>query len=143
MTRILVALAALLAATPASAQRQRWSLDPEWRFLRGDTAGAQAPAFDDARWRTVDVPHDWSIEGPYAQTNAALGRGGFLPVGVGWYRKRFTLPRGASGRRAWLELDGVYMNADVWVNGTQVGIGHTATPASGTTSRRSSCRAST
>ncbi|HKP15132.1 MAG TPA: glycoside hydrolase family 2 TIM barrel-domain containing protein, partial [Gemmatimonadaceae bacterium] len=114
-------LAALLATTPASAQRQRWSLDPAWRFLAGDTPGAQAPAFDDAGWRTVDVPHDWSVEGPYAQTNAASGRGGFLPVGVGWYRKRFTLPRGASGRRAWLELDGVYMNADVWVNGTKVG----------------------
>ena len=118
---VVAVLAALLAATPASAQRQRWSLDPEWRFLRGDTTGAQAPAFDDGGWRTVDVPHDWSVEGPYAQTNAALGRGGFLPVGVGWYRKRFTLPRGASGRRAWLELDGVYMNAEVWVNGTRVG----------------------
>jgi beta-galactosidase len=118
---LLAVLAGLLTATPAYAQRQRWSLDPEWRFFLGDTAGAQAPAFDDRRWRTVDVPHDWSIEGPYAQTNAAAGRGGFLPVGVGWYRKRFTLPRGASARRAWLELDGVYMNADVWVNGTQVG----------------------
>ena len=118
---LLGALLLLFAAHTASAQRHRWSLDPSWRFVRGDTAGAQAVAFDDSKWRSVDVPHDWSIEGPFEQTNPGAGRVGFLPTGIGWYRKTFTLPSVAVGRRSWLELDGVYMNSDVWVNGTKVG----------------------
>ena len=115
------ALVALCVATPADAQRQRWSLDPGWRFTLGDSAGAQAPAFDDGRWRVVDLPHDWSVEGPFAQNNPGAGRVGYLPTGRGWYRKTFTLPATARNRRAWLELDGVYMNAEVWVNGERVG----------------------
>src|SRR6185369_13017783 len=106
---------------PAAAQRQRLSLDPGWRFFRGDTSGAQAVGFDDRRWRTVDVPHDWSIERPFAESNPGDGRVGYLPTGVGWYRKSFTLPRAVAPRETWLELDGVYMNSDVWINGAPVG----------------------
>jgi beta-galactosidase len=114
-------IVALLLATSAGAQRQRFSLDPGWRFMRGDTSGAQAATFDDRRWRVVDLPHDWSIEGPFAETNPGGGRIGYLPTGVGWYRKTFTIPGSSVGRRAWLELDGVYMNSDVWINGVLLG----------------------
>lgn len=117
---ILCALVACVA-TPAGAQRQRWSLDPGWRFTRGDSTGAHAAAFDDRRWRTVDLPHDWSVEGPFAQNNPGAGRIGYLPTGVGWYRKSFTLPGPVGSRRAWLELDGVYMNAEISVNGEKIG----------------------
>ena len=111
----------LLAARPALAQRERLSLDPNWRFARGDVPGAQAPAFDDRQWRAVDLPHDWSIEGPFAESNPGGGRIGYLPTGIGWYRRAFVSPSSVARRQTWLELDGVYMNSDVWINGTLLG----------------------
>jgi len=113
--------AAATTATPAAAQRQRLSMDPGWRFTLGDPAGAERPAFDDRGWRGLDLPHDWSVEGTPRQDAPGGGRGGFLPTGTGWYRKAFRLPAGARGRQAWLEFDGVYMNADVWINGAPLG----------------------
>ena len=115
----LAALAA--AASPAAAQRQRLSMDPGWRFTLGDPAGAERPAFDDQQWRRLDLPHDWSIEGTPRQDAPGGGRAGYLPTGIGWYRKAFRLPAGARGREAWLEFDGVYRYADVWINGFHLG----------------------
>jgi beta-galactosidase len=128
MTRLpLVLLLACCVVAPASAQeasrssRQRLLMDYGWRFTTGDPAGAEAPAFDDAAWRSVDLPHDWSIEGPYDENAATGGRGGYLPTGIGWYRRALTLPEGARGRRVTVEFDGVYQNSDVWVNGHHLG----------------------
>ena len=117
----LLVLACLALAGPASAQRQRYSMDPGWRFILGDPAGAERPGFDDHQWRRLDLPHDWSIEGTPRQDAPGGGRVGFFPTGIGWYRKAFRLPAGARGREAWLELDGVYMNSDVWINGFHLG----------------------
>lgn len=116
-----LALLALLAGSAAAqpdAPRQRLLMDYGWRFTTGDPAGAEAPAFDASDWRALDLPHDWSIEGPYDSTAATTGRGGYLPTGVGWYRRTFRRP---AGERVWIEFDGVYQNSDVWVNGTHVG----------------------
>lgn len=124
---VVAAVSAVLVLIPAIASgqdafaRQRLSMDHGWRFTTGDPAGAEAPRFDDSGWRTVDVPHDWSIEGAYDSAAATTGRGGYLPTGVGWYRRTFTLPRGARDGRVWLEFDGVYQNSDVWLNGRHVG----------------------
>ncbi|MGH7512491.1 MAG: glycoside hydrolase family 2 TIM barrel-domain containing protein [Gemmatimonadales bacterium] len=118
---ILLGLAALSAATPSAAQRQRLSMDPGWRFALGDRAGAEQPRFDDRGWRSLDLPHDWSIEGTPREDAPGGGKVGFFPSGVGWYRKSFRLPSRARGREAWLELDGVYMNSDVWINGVHLG----------------------
>jgi len=115
----LVTLAA--AAGSVSAQRQRLSMDPGWRFTLGDAAGAERPGFDDRTWRRLDLPHDWSIEGTPREDAPGGGRVGFYPSGVGWYRKAFRLPAGPRARRAWLELDGVHMNSEVWVNGVRLG----------------------
>src|SRR5712691_8322930 len=90
--RVIVVLAALALARPATAQRQRLSMDPGWRFTLGDPAGAEQPGFDDRQWRTLDLPHDWSIEGTPREDAPAGGRGGYFPTGVGWYRKAFRLP---------------------------------------------------
>ena len=121
-TALVFGLTALsLAALPAAAQRQRSSMDPGWRFALGDPAGAEQPGFDDHEWRRLDLPHDWSIEGTPRQDAPAGGRGGYFPTGIGWYRKAFRLPAGARGHEAWLELDGVYMNSDVWINGFHLG----------------------
>ena len=96
-------------------------MDPGWRFNLGDTPGAEQPRFDDSKWRRLDVPHDWSIEGTPRQDAPGGGRVGFFPSGVGWYRKSFRLPAGSERRSASLEFDGVYMNSDVWINGVHLG----------------------
>ena len=121
-TAILLGLVTLTAAAgPASAQRQRFSMDPGWRFNLGDQPGAERPGFDDRTWRRLDLPHDWSIEGTPRQDAPGGGRVGYFPTGLGWYRKAFRLPAGSRGRQAWLELDGVHMNSDVWINGAHLG----------------------
>jgi beta-galactosidase len=97
------------------------SFDEGWKFFKGDASGAEQPGFDDSQWRMVDVPHDWSIEGPFAQTNKTGGAGAWLPSGVGWYRKQFTLPSEQKGKRVYIEFDGVMQNSEVWINGVSVG----------------------
>jgi beta-galactosidase len=97
------------------------SLDADWRFLKGDAAGAEALSFDDTKWRALSVPHDWSIEGPLDPKNATGGAGGFLPAGIGWYRKHFGLPGAYAHRRVFVEFDGVLANSDVWINGAHLG----------------------
>ena len=116
-----VALGLVLLTVGASGQRQRLSMDSDWRFTLGDPAGVERPAFDDHLWRRLDLPHDWSIEGAPAQDAPAGGRGGYFPTGIGWYRKAFRMPPGSRGRIASLEFDGVYMNSDVWINGVHLG----------------------
>ncbi|HTQ38804.1 MAG TPA: glycoside hydrolase family 2 TIM barrel-domain containing protein [Pirellulales bacterium] len=95
--------------------------DADWRFYKGDAKGAEAPDFDDANWRKLDVPHDWSIEGPFDKDNPTGGAGAFLPAGVGWYRKHFTLPAADKGHRVFIEFDGVMANSEVWINGHSLG----------------------
>ena len=102
------ALAKYLVAAAAQCPRAPVSMDPGWRFALGELPGAEQPGFDDAFWRSLNVPHDWSIEGPFAETNKTGGAGGFLPAGIGWYRKHFTLPATEAERRVFVEFDGVY-----------------------------------
>ena len=91
-----------------------------WRFAKGAQAGAEAPAFDDAGWEPVRLPHDWAIAGPYdPEGNPHTGK---LPwQGEGWYRKRFDLPAADQGRRAYLDFDGVMAMPTVYVNGQRAG----------------------
>ncbi len=110
-----------LAPKPTAPARITQSLDASWRFLKSDATGAEAPGFVDAAWRQLDVPHDWSIEGPFDEKNPAGGAGAFLPSGVAWYRKHFTVPASYAGRRVFIEFDGVMQNSDVWINGQKLG----------------------
>jgi len=81
---------------------------------------AVQPGFDDSAWRTVTLPHDWAIEGPFQQQ--LPGDTGKLPVATaGWYRKRFSLPASDDGRRITLEIDGAMSCPVVWLNGSFVG----------------------
>ncbi len=100
-------------------QRQNW--DVGWRFLLGDPHNAQAPDYDDASWRTLDVPHDWSIEGGYHPDHQSGWQGGYLPAGIGWYRKSFQFDSTWNDRQVSVMFDGVYMNSDVWINGHPLG----------------------
>jgi beta-galactosidase len=108
-------------ATSPTGARVISPFDSNWRFSKGDAAGAEQPEFDDTSWRKLDVPHDWSIEGPFDKDNRTGGAGGFLPAGVGWYRKHFALPTGDSNRRVFIEFDGIMANSDVWINGFHLG----------------------
>ena len=117
-------LCSLLGAAPARADdspRQTLAFDAGWQFSRGDFAGASLANFSDEGWQSVDLPHDWSILGPFDRLNPTGGAGAFLPAGVGWYRKHFRLPASDSGKRVFVEFDGVMANGDVWINGEHLG----------------------
>jgi beta-galactosidase len=101
--------------------RQELAADTGWKFFLGDRSGAEAPSFADVSWRTVDLPHDWSIEGKPDKDNPSGAGGGFFPGGVGWYRKTFHAPADWQGKRVCVEFDGVYRDATVYLNGHKLG----------------------
>jgi beta-galactosidase len=132
-----VVMAVLLVAVGKAADtpREHLSLDTNWKFHLGDDwpdalhrensgtgGGPASEKFSDDYWRVVNLPHDWAVELPFAQT--ADGGHGFKPLGakdptnsLGWYRRAFDLPAEDSGKRIWLTFDGVMHDATVWVNG--------------------------
>jgi beta-galactosidase len=122
-TAIATALLAFFFALPragsAADGRLTEDFDTHWLFSKGDFAAGMMPAFDDSGWRMINVPHDWSIEGPFS---AEYGSGnGYVPGGLGWYRKHFALNANQKGRLVALEFDGVYDYSEVWINGQFVG----------------------
>ena len=143
-TRILTLFVALSMGAAVSqagdpSPRERLLLDFGWKFHLGDdwgtgyalgkgmqAFGAGSPSFSDAGWRKVDLPHDWAIELPFdpkadaSHGFRAVGEG-FLKNSIGWYRRSFALPAADSGKRIWLEFDGVYRDCTVIVNGWFVG----------------------
>jgi len=94
-------------------------MDVDWRFSKGEFVTAMLPDFDDAAWQRVDVPHDWSSEGPFSAEYASGN--GYAPGGVGWYRKHFRLDAGDTNKLVAVEFDGVYDYSEVWINGHFVG----------------------
>lgn len=117
-------LAFVLSATGSSAApgpRQRLLMDYGWKFIQADAKDADKPAFDDRQWRTLNLPHDWSIEGEFKEDAPTKGNGGYLPTGVGWYRKHLNLATLQKEQNFWIEFDGVHMNSDVWINGQHLG----------------------
>jgi beta-galactosidase len=108
------------AVTSVQAQRQTQNFDHGWLFLQADASGAQEPAFADASWTKVELPHDWAIAGPFDPSNPSGGAGAFAPAGIGWYRKHFALAEGDAKKRVFVEFDGVMANSDVWINGAHL-----------------------
>jgi beta-galactosidase len=98
------------------------SLNTGWTFTLDSMYQPWHPAFDDSGWRTLDLPHDWSIEGSFSADHPATPGGGALPGGIGWYRKSFTLPDQARGKHLFIEFDGVYQESEVWINGQSLGM---------------------
>ena len=123
----------LLVCSGTHAQDSRnIPFDRDWRFKKGSIAGAENPAYNDEGWRTLNLPHDWSIEdlpnqvkdsvtGPFSRTSIGKSATGFTVGGTGWYRKKFELPKTTQGKIVTIHFDGVYMNSDVWVNGHHLG----------------------
>lgn len=95
------------------------SLCGSWRFHLGEAADAGMMGYDDRGWRQVTVPHDWAVEHPF-DTAHASGTG-YLPGGIGWYRKSFQLSPEVEGQRATVTFDGVYNHARVWINSHYLG----------------------
>ena len=102
----------------AGAQRSM-DFNDNWKFTLDDPKGAERPEFDASRWKSVDLPHDYSIEQAYSQSLEA--ESGYLPGGIGWYRKTFTLDESLRNKQIRIDFDGVYMDAAVYVNGTPLG----------------------
>lgn len=98
---------------------EKTNLNLNWRFHLGDEPGADFMGHDDAAWREISLPHDWSVEHPFDRSYASGT--GYLPGGVAWYRKRFTLSDDLTGKRVRLTFGGVYNHARVWVNSNYLG----------------------
>ncbi|KXU35997.1 hypothetical protein AXK11_04780 [Cephaloticoccus primus] len=123
MTHASPALASSSASPSSSGgPRSKCLFDDQWRFQLGDVAGAEAARFDDSAWRTVDLPHDWSIELPRDPKAPCGSGGGFFQNGIGWYRKTIAVDPAWAGQRVVLEFEGVYCNAEVFVNGQHTGV---------------------
>ena len=106
--------------------------DDGWRFIKDNPPKAQEPTFDDSSWRVLDLPHDWSIEdlpnqtkdsivGPFSKASIGKMGTGYTVGGTAWYRKTFTVDKSNHDKVVYLQFDGVYQNADVWVNGKHAG----------------------
>jgi beta-galactosidase len=98
------------------------NFNDNWRFHLGDTLDAQNTSFQDGTWRTLDLPHDWSIEGSFDEKSLAEPGGGYLNGGIGWYRKTFTADKIWRGKDVFIDFDGVYRNSTVWLNNHLLGV---------------------
>lgn len=101
--------------------RLRSSFDANWKFIQKDVTGAEQVQYNDKSWQTLNLPHDWSIEGEYDESNPMAGQCGYLPAGFGWYRKTISVPDKWKGKHIEIAFDGVFMNSTVWANGIKLG----------------------
>ncbi|MBW6534233.1 MAG: DUF4982 domain-containing protein [Mariniphaga sp.] len=107
--------------------RQEILFDFDWQFHRGNAENAHLAEYDDSAWRTLNLPHDWSIEdipgtdSPLIPTAIGGISTGYYLGGTSWYRKTFSVPAKLKGKRFSILFDGVYMNTDVWLNGVHLG----------------------
>ena len=109
------------AAADATGPRVREDFDFDWHFHLGDITNSGEPPFDVAGWRSLNVPHDYSVEGNFSQTNFSCT--GYLPGGIAWYQKSFVIPADWEDKLVSVQFDGVSENSQVWLNGNLVG-GH-------------------
>lgn len=116
--RPLAAIAFLLPAclhlnAGQTESRQIMNFNREWKFQIGDHSGADAAGFNDASWENIGLPHSFSM--PY------FAAGNAFYVGYGWYRKHFELPANSAGKRLFLDFDGAFQDAEIFLNGKKVG----------------------
>ena len=113
-------LACAIGCMLTAQARDRQNFDNGWRFVLADSAQMSKTDYHDTHWRALNLPHDWAVEGDFLCSNPSGAGGGALPGGIGWYRKTFNLQK-KQGERYYIEFDGVYMNARVYINGKEVG----------------------
>ena len=134
---LLLSFGFVVSMAQDGSQLRTVSFDGNWRFKKDSAIDASPMSFDDSRWRTLDLPHDWSIEdlpagqaglpnqsdsvvGPFTTKSVGTTATGYTVGGIAWYRKHFTL-NNTSNKRVAIYFDGVYMNSDVWINGHHLG----------------------
>src|ERR1700710_1375125 len=118
-----LSLAILLITSKGYSQSGRTvaDFDKGWPFHPGDVSGAEQPTAKDADWRTLNLPHDWSIEGTFSKDNPATPEGGALPGGIRWERKTFNVPASSKDKLIYIDFDGVYQKSTVYINGHELG----------------------
>ena len=128
---VFTAAVLLLSMSPAAyAQRRETLFDAGWKFFKGDMNDGEKETLNDKDWRTIELPHDWSIEDLPGQSDSVIGpftikspggsSTGHVAGGTAWYRKHFSL-NNIANKKVTIYFDGVYMNSDVWLNGHHLG----------------------
>ena len=120
--RTLIGIVLLMLTLQLSAQvsfGQPQKINDGWRFALRDAKDAQQPNHNDSRWQQVNLPHDWSVKGQLSPTLASAT--GYLPGGIGWYRKTIDVPADKQNEKVYLYFEGVYNRSDVYINGHHLG----------------------
>lgn len=131
MKRIFIALIAVSIILPGVAQERKINIDSNWKYQYGSHKEAIAPDFDDSEWRTLDLPHDWSVEtdaataagnniGPFSKNNTEGSASGQTVGGEGWYRKTFTLSEEDLKGKVSLYFEGAYYHTYIYLNGRHI-----------------------
>lgn len=94
-------------------------INDNWKFILNDVNDGQSVTLNDTRWQSVTLPHDWSVKGQLSPTLASCT--GYLPGGIGWYRKTIDIPAGKPGEKVYLYFEGVYNRSEVFLNGQSLG----------------------
>ncbi|OQB29648.1 MAG: Beta-galactosidase [Bacteroidetes bacterium ADurb.Bin174] len=122
MKRIALFLAACTMVIHVTAQvsfGKPEKINKDWKFILSDSDNYQQVKFDDKKWKTVQIPHDWSVKEQLSTTLASCM--GYLPGGVGWYRKSINIPASRQGEKVYLYFEGVYNRSEVYFNGRLLG----------------------
>ncbi len=107
---------------PPASPRQKFNLNLDWRFQREDVSGAEAPAFNDAKWSQISLPHSFNDVDSFRTIISHGGGDRGTWKGISWYRKHFKLPADMAGRKVFLEFEGMRQAGDIFLNGKPVGL---------------------
>lgn len=116
-TALLLLLVNLVQAKPQFGKSLLFN--ENWKFILSNVKDGEQPGLDDSKWRILNLPHDWSVEGVYSPDKASAT--GYLPGGIAWYRKTFTVPETEKGNSTYIYFEGVYNHSEVFVNGHSLG----------------------
>ncbi len=119
LSLIVIAAINLLTAAAQVSFGQTEILNNDWKFTLSDPKDASKAEFNDQRWQKIDLPHDWSVKGQLSPTLASCT--GFLPGGIGWYRKTIEIPVTRKNEKVYIYFEGVYNRSEVYLNGNLLG----------------------
>ncbi|HTN19941.1 MAG TPA: glycoside hydrolase family 2 TIM barrel-domain containing protein [Pelobium sp.] len=121
MKRLYLFLISVLTFSSAFSQRVSKDFNADWRFFLGDDSTLRYSIKDSSELEKVQLPHDWSILGDFSEKHATTSQQGALPAGMGWYVKSFNVPASEKNKKTYIEFDGIYRNATVYLNGKKIG----------------------